>query len=188
MNRRGGSTELAALRTRWRRWTAIIELFANRRRGRHRVNAQAYRTIHRGLTEACRSLADTADAPKRAFYRDLEELARPWLNPGVLAKADQEILLDLLLRCREAERDLGGRTRGIALLRLAVLVLMGSSILVVFRLSDWSGPGVWSRVLGWSDSFWLALLGRSGSIERFFLSSTIVILVSLSIASRVARS
>jgi hypothetical protein len=143
------------------------------------------------LTEACRSLAATNAEPERAFYRDLEGLVQPWLNPGVLAQADREILLDLLLRCRQVERELRDRGRRLAALSWAVPVLMLSALLVALLLGSRTGNKEWSRgleyVQGWSDVFWLAL-ERSGCNERSFLLSIIVITVLLSITARVARS
>src|SRR5438045_3553669 len=109
MRRRGRSTELAELRARWRRWAAIVELFARRRRRCRQVDPRAYETIHRELIASCRSLAATDNGPGRVVYRSLEDLARPWLTLSTLAKADREILLDLLIRCRMAERGMRAR-------------------------------------------------------------------------------
>src|SRR4051794_31796911 len=95
--RRGGETpEYAALRDRWRRWTEVVELFARRRRARHRVDPRSYRALHAGVIESCRSASATADGPRRALCRDLENLAQPWLTTGALARADRDLLLDLL--------------------------------------------------------------------------------------------
>src|SRR3954467_5690149 len=101
-------TDLAALRKHWGLWTAVVELFARRRRARRRVNPREYEALHRGLLAACRVLAETGDEGKRPFYQRLEELARPWLAPLVLERTDREILFDLLGRCRGAARALGG--------------------------------------------------------------------------------
>jgi hypothetical protein len=147
MDRRGGSTDLALLRARWRRWTAIVELFARRRRGRCRVDPQRYRALHGELIECCRSLAASADEPARGFCRRLEDLGRPWLSPGVFAKADREILENLLIRCRQAERELGERTPG-TVARRCVLGLMASAVVAgLFVLARGLGQG-WPPVPG----------------------------------------
>jgi hypothetical protein len=191
MVRRGRSTELASLKSRWRRWTAIVELFASRRRGRSRVNPQAYRTLHRELTECCRSLAASADEPARVFCRTLEDLAQPWLNPGVLAKADREILDDLLIRCRQAESELGERTRDPAARRRCALVIMVSAVaaglFVLVRGVDQGWSPVLGRVQGWSDMIRSTLRFSNGTASSFFWS-ILVIPVSLAILSRSRRS
>jgi hypothetical protein len=191
MQSSGGSTELVALRARWRRWTAIVELFANRRRGRGRVDPQAYRALHRELTERCRSLAASADEPARSSYQTLENLVQPWLNPGVFAKADREILDDLLARCRRAERELGERTRGLAARRWCAPALMVSAAVAGLFVCAWGAGRGWppipGRVRAWSALIW-PVLKRWVGPGRFFLSSIVVSPAAHSIVSRVARS
>jgi hypothetical protein len=154
MDRRGGSAELAALGVRWRRWTAIVALFARRRRGRSRVDPRAYRALHGDLTARCRSLAEGADGPSREFGRRLEVLALPWLDPGAFAKADRAILDDLLARCRRAEGELRERARDPAAPGRRALVTMASAAVAgLFVLAMGVDPG-WSpvpaRIRGWS--------------------------------------
>jgi hypothetical protein len=191
MYRKSMATGVADLRVRWCRWTAIVELFADRRRGRFRVDPRVYQATHRGLTEACRSRADSSDEAERAFYRNLEGLVQPWLDTGVFARADREILLDLLIRCRQAERDLGSRARRRAAPRSAVSAIMASAVLVALALSGLSEGGAWSRVLGrvqgWTDPLRLTLK-LPASHECLFHVSIIVIPVALSVVSRATRS
>ena len=81
------AAELATLKRCWRRWTAVVNLFARRRGARHRVDPRAYDTLHKELLEACRAQEGTADEAGRAFYESLEDLAQPWLSVRVLEAA-----------------------------------------------------------------------------------------------------
>jgi hypothetical protein len=189
MTQRGGSVELVALRSRWRRWTAIVELFASRR-GRCRVSPQAYRALHGELTGRCRSLSASADGPSREFCRGLEDLVQPWMNTGALAKADREILNDLLARCRLAERELRERTRGPASRRrcaaaLASTAIVAGSVLLARGVGRGWAP-VPGLVKGWSDLTW-STIGTSSGTAPSLPWSIIVIPASLAVFARVAR-
>jgi serine/threonine protein kinase len=100
-------SEDAELKSQWRAWTAVIELFALRRT-RRRVDPQDYELLHNQLIRACRSRAEASDEAKRPLYESLETLAQPWLTLGSLVRLDREILFDLLIRCRQAELRLNG--------------------------------------------------------------------------------
>jgi hypothetical protein len=185
-------TELFVLRRCWRRWVAILELFARRRRRRHRVDVRAYVAMHGELLAACRSLADSAGGTTRAFYQGLEDLARPWLTPRVLAKADREILFDLLTRCRRVEGELCGRSRAraAAVVRRSLSLLAALAALATAILLAWTAARRWSPVLapvrGWLDLAWFSLK-RSGEIEQLFVISLVVVAVSARVVSRAAR-
>jgi len=183
-------TELFVLRRGWRRWVAIIELFARRRRARHRVDLQGYGALHKELITACRSLAASAEGTARDFYQGLEDLARPWRTPRVLAKADREILVDLLTRCRRAERELGGRAWVAAARRWSMPVLASSATVAAVVLLTWTAGRCWSpvldRVQSWSDLVWYSVK-HSSEIERLFIISLIVAGASAYVVSRAAR-
>jgi hypothetical protein len=183
-------TELVVLRRGWRRWVAIIELFARRRRARHRVDLQAYGALHKELIAACRSLADSAEGTARDFYQGLEDLTRPWWTPRVLAKADREILVDLLIRCRQAERELGGRVWVATARRRSIPVLASSAAVAAVVLLTWTAGRRWSpvldRVQSWSDFVWYSIK-HSSEIERLFVISLIVAGASAYVVSRAAR-
>jgi serine/threonine protein kinase len=100
-------SEDAELKSQWRAWTAIVELFALRRT-RRRVDPNDYELLHNQLIRTCRSRAEASDATSRPLYESLETLARPWLTLGSLVRLDREILFDLLIRCRQAELRLHG--------------------------------------------------------------------------------
>jgi hypothetical protein len=100
-------TEDDELKSQWRAWTAVVELFALRRT-RRRVDPGDYELLYNQLIRACRSRADASDEARRPLYESLENLARPWLTLGSLVRLDREILFDLLIRCRQAELRLHG--------------------------------------------------------------------------------
>jgi hypothetical protein len=100
-------SEDAELKSQWRAWTAVIELFALRRT-RRRVDPEDYEVLHNQLIRTCRSRAEASDELKRPLYESLETLAQPWLTLGSLVRLDREILFDLLIRCRQAELRLDG--------------------------------------------------------------------------------
>ena len=137
MKGRTGSLETAVLKTRWRRWLKIVELFASERPARRRVDPEAYGMLQKELVTTCRSLAAAANEVDGAFYRYLEDLVQPWLSPLVLWRADREILCDLLVRCRQVERALAGP------FLVSAFASLGSpdSFRVVFCLPLGVGPG-----------------------------------------------
>src|SRR4051812_23375629 len=104
------SPDRAGLRPRWSRWTALLERYGRQRRAVTAADAREYRALHRELVAACVAAA-AAGGPGCELYRRLEELARPWLSVRVLERTDDELLLDLLARCRQAEQQLGPRPR-----------------------------------------------------------------------------
>jgi hypothetical protein len=110
MQQHDGPNDHRALGRRWRRWTDIVELFAQRRLARRWVDEGAYAGLHRELAAACGALA-AAGGERGAYYETLGELVRPWLSCRVLGQVDQEILLGVLFRCRQVDRELNGRGR-----------------------------------------------------------------------------
>jgi hypothetical protein len=191
MRRRSGSPERLAFVASWRRWVAIVELFALRRPARRRVDRHEYRVLHKELLERCRTLAESANEVETAFYRYLESLAQPWLSPAVFVRADREILLDLLVRCRQADLQLGGRSwvRSIAgwVIPAIVISALFVVLLVVLGALDRAGFAVLERLRGWSDDLWFAVK-RSTEIQRLFFVGAVLVVVSIIIVSRTARS
>src|SRR5262249_44383063 len=98
------STDVAVLRRHWRRWTALVDQYARRRRGYSALDPQEYQRLHKDLLAACTSLNGASAGSQHDFYRGLANLVRPWLTLRVLEQADREILLDLLARCWEADK------------------------------------------------------------------------------------
>ena len=190
MKHRAGPPETATLKTHWCRWVKIVELFVRRRPARGRVDPHAYVRLHRELIRDCRRLAESTDEAEGAYYRSLEDLIRPWLTPSVLARADRDILIDLLIRCRQVDRQLGVRWWARKDLRWAAQALVASLFAAVGFLLVGASDGWHSgldRLRGWSDGLWFAVT-RSSDLERLGLIGTALLIVSIFTISRAARS
>jgi hypothetical protein len=168
----------------------VVELFVFRRPSRRRLDPQAYQALHRDLLEACRAEARAVDAQQRVFFEDLEELARPWLTLRVLQQADQEILFNLLDRCREAEWQLMGRAwiyraRGWARPVLAGVAVM-SLVLVGYLAWGSFGP----TLVDWLQDAWIMvwLAARRVSGSNWWLVGGLVLVAGLIyVVSRAVR-
>ncbi len=191
MRRRSRGTGSEALRASWRRWTAIVELFARRRLARRQVDPRAYRRLHQELLAVCRSLADSAGEESQAYYRGLEDVARPWLSPRVLALADPQILDSLLARCRQVEAELGVRRRSSGFLVGAIKALLLASALAGAISLPWAmgvdmAPAL-DQARGWSDVLWFTVK-RANDMQKLALATALIILASVYGVSRTARS
>ena len=191
MKTRGGPPEVGALKTHWRRWVDIVDLFARRRPGRRRVDPQMYVVLYKALIQECRKLAESANEVEGTFYRYLGDLVQPWLTPSVLARADRDILIDLLVRCRQVERQLGVPSWPRSVRDWAPRAVVVSLIIAVGILLIGAGDGGWhsglDRLRGWWDDLWFAIKWSS-DVERLCVISIILILVSILSISRTARS
>lgn len=192
MNRHTKPTaEVTKLRSCWNRWTAIIELFARRRPGRSRVEPRSYAALHRELLATCRALGATADEATRAHCASMEDLAGPWLTPHVLDRADREILLDLMFRCRAIRRELSGRRLPEESGRWAGLLLLIAGIVAAGALLVWSADGILAPAVDRLDH-WAAVarvaLRRSSTTDRLGVLALVVVVSSIFVASRTSRS
>jgi hypothetical protein len=191
MRRRGQPPEKMALRKCWGRWTEIVELFALRRAARKRVDLQAYVELHRELVNRCRALAGSANEVEAAFYRYLEDLAQPWLDLMVLARAERHILFDLLIRCQHVEEQLGGRNWSRAIRVRGTPVALGAlfftTMLLCMGRFSVSLSTILDRARGWSDDLYIRVI-HSSDLERLFLVGLVLIAVSIYAVSRTARS
>jgi hypothetical protein len=191
MRRQGEPPEVVAMKARWCRWVEVVELFARRRAGRRRIDVEGYAVLYKELIQDCRALAESANEVEASFYRYLEDLVRPWMDPGVLARSDRDILLDLLVRCRQAERQLGIRTwlRSIPdwAPRALVMSLVAAAGITLFV----AGAGGWlaalDRLRGWSDDVWFAVR-NSSDVERLCVIGIVMTIVSIFTVQRTARS
>jgi hypothetical protein len=191
MKGRTGSPETAVLKTRWRRWLRIVELFASQRPARRRVDPEAYGMLQKELVTTCRSLAAAANETDGAFYRYLEDLVQPWLSPLVLGQADREILCDLVIRCRQADRELVGRSWS-PRLPLAVLLTILVSFFAFRWVLDWgitarAASTVLSGLRSVSDDVWFAVK-RSSEFQRLSFVAVVLVAISIMTVSRTARS
>jgi hypothetical protein len=188
MKRRGEPPELAAFKDRWCRWVDLLERVARHRRNLG-VDLRQYDGLYHDLIRDCRALANAGGEVDGCFYRSLEKLVLPWLTLRTLARSDPEILLDLLTRCREAERSLGVRTWARVIATRAPWVL-AISLLVSAGMVSVIGMGRWQaaldRLRDWTDILWFAAL-RSSDFQRFCLSGLVIVLASILIVSRTAR-
>jgi serine/threonine protein kinase len=136
-----------ALRTCWRRWTAVVETYAQRH-GRHGLRAEEYRVLHQDLLQACRAAAVTAPLQARDFFQRMEAIARPWLNLQTFRHTESSLLKALLVRCQEVEWELNGRRNPRNLGRFIGIFLL---------LLCPAGVGAW---YGWAGHHWLPVLLR----------------------------
>jgi hypothetical protein len=180
MNAPGGTPDLDTLKKNWRRWTAIVDMFARRKRARLHVDAANYSTLHQQVVEACRSLAERVEAPRRVFYQHLEQVAGPWLNLRILEHGEKEILFDLMERCRQAEKELGGRGRAAAIRRALPGVLLFAAVaglvLLAALASGWWTP-VLAKIREWFGEVWFAVQHAS-LLQRAVAASVIVTLAA----------
>jgi hypothetical protein len=190
MGGRTGLRETIALKIRWRRWVRIVELFARERPLRHRVDPRAYGVLHKELISSCRSLAASANEVDAAIYRYIEDIVQPWLSPVVLARADREILLDLLDCCHQAERAFIGRSRSLPLPLVLLLASFVSCIVFVWILDRGitaeAAHVVLNRMRSVSDDVWFAVTWSSDGQRLCFVTAILVILSIVSV-SRTAR-
>ena len=179
--------DLAALHRRWRLWTGMVELLA-RSRSPRRVDPRDYETAHRELLQTCRALAETADETRRPFYRDLQELVRPWLTSLVLQQTDREILADLLDRCQQVSRQMGGGGWGDVARRGAGWGLVALAAVLGFWLwqADWlrgliadHAQGLW-RQLRWA-------FHQSADGERWLIGGLAAAVLAMLLVWRSAR-
>jgi hypothetical protein len=191
MRRREQSPEKTTLRKCWGRWTRIVELFARRRVGRNRVEPQAYVTLHREVINGCRVLGAAASEEEAAFYRYAEDLAQPWLSLDVLARAERDILFDLLIRCRGVEAQLTHRSSVGSFLVRAMPILLAMLIFVNILL--WSGKIlVFLKIMldyarDWTDRLWFRVSSASDLQWMFFVGCTLLGITAY-LLSRPARS
>ena len=191
MRRREHSPEKIALRRRFSRWAAIVELFARGRPARKRVDPQAYVTLHRELIASCRVLAASANEVEAVSYRYLEDLAQPWLDLAVLDRADRDILFDLLFRCKHVQVQLGGRSWIRVLRARGTPVFLGASFLAIMLLCMSRFSVVLSTMLdrarNWSDDLSIRV-NHSTDLERLSVGGLVLIMVTIYAVSRTARS
>jgi eukaryotic-like serine/threonine-protein kinase len=169
----------AALRESWKAWLAIIEALGKGKRVR--VNATAYRDLHRTLLEQCRLPAGT---PRPVILQRVEELVSPWLTPQALAAVDQETLASLHHQCLEANEALFGPSRSSHWLVGVLAAAVVAAIILGWCLS--SSRELNSVLENGVDSAW------STVVRRPFLSVSVaipaVVLGALGILSRLLRA
>jgi hypothetical protein len=191
----GPTTDLLKLRAAWSRWTALVAMFVRRARARLQVDAQAYHALHHQLLADCRTQAENAGEGKRAFYEGLETLAAPWLTLQCLARADGEILGDLLARCRLAEEQLGGQpcrpTAGRWVTTAVTVLAAGALSLLALWLTLWVVQGKGNSAVeylqdGW-HTVWLAIKSTTFP-QRLLVGAVIAVVGGILVVSRTMRT
>jgi hypothetical protein len=184
-------TGVEDLRRSWRRWTAVVELFALRRGARRRIGRAWYEALHAELLVSCRALAADGVESERPFYCALEVLAQPWLSPYALEQADREILFDLFHRCREAGRQLGCWTWADALRRragvLTTLALSGAGVVVAACTTGLWLPPLGRLVESWRP-LWLAVKQAAPGQGWLVAGGAVVVLITLYLFTRGVRA
>jgi hypothetical protein len=183
--------DLDLLRDRWSRWTAILSSFARNRPDRRQLDPRAYAILRNELITACRSLAET-EGPERHFYVDLEQTVDPWLDLGVLARTDREILHKLVQRSLEVERKLrGGKSRparrshwGPATVALAGAAAIGALVWLLLISAGLPALGT----LRWmSRTIWMRI-AHADAWEKSSVTAAILIVLSMRLVSRISKS
>jgi hypothetical protein len=144
---------LTALGRPWRRWTAVVELFAQRRR-RHRLGPAEYEELYQELLAACQAPADADASEKQTYVRGLEEFVRPWMTLRVLEQADRDILLDLAARCRRIDLELNGRDWRAAARAWLWPAVVGLASAFLIAVAIYAVSGMSRPLNDWFDDEW----------------------------------
>lgn len=178
----------------WQQWVRIVELYARRKRARHRLAEADYHRLHSALMKHCENLAHDANEQRREFARRAAMLARPWLTLEAL-KAEQTCrLLEVLARCADLRRLLLPE-RGSSPLdkwpasALAFALLVAAAAFLGYWL--WGRPAAVDELVRYGQNslrkFEVAIRWSS-FIERFSLIAVILVLVGIRLAYRAQRS
>lgn len=187
MLRSGHTKEREELRRHLGCWRELVERYARGLRG----DPQQYAVLHGDLLERCRTLASGPAEEQKNIYKNAERLLQPWLNVEALKQAPQGILIEVLQRCRQAERALGGRSWlgagrrwGRRILKtLAGAIALGVLVWVVVR---WWLP-LRSIAMTWRYEIRTAL-DRVGFAERWMIAGAIGVVIAMFVLSRTAKS
>lgn len=187
MARQDNSKERRELRRFLSRWREVVESSA---RGL-RVDPRKYQALHGELLQRCQALAGESGQEETPLYKSVAKMLEPWLNIEALTQANRDILLEVLQRCRQAERDLGGRSwldASHRWLRPALATLAGGMALgtLVWLTVRWWLP-LRSLVTGTRFEISMAL-NRMGASERWMFAGVIAIVVAIVLLSRTAKN
>jgi hypothetical protein len=173
------------------RWTKLIEPFARSRSARSRVDLGEFARLHHRITAQCRNLASTSDDDGRKLYEELEATVQPWLSPRVLAETDNDLLNQLLERCRRLECALGSRTKPRPVRRfpapvLALLVAAATVAGAFLSTIDGLWAGLREALQDLSRTIHHAC-GRLSDMEQLFALAVVLIVISVYNVTRTAR-
>lgn len=184
------TSQLAQLRRLWREWLEMVKLFANRSRSRKQIQPEMYKAVHHHLLAQCRAMADQ-DGKLHNYYHYLTNLVSPWLSCDIFLQTDQEILVDLLFRCKEIEDDLRERRFFEIAMKLIkpvlIVLLIGFTAGMVFLTRD----TIWLPLEEWVRENYFVVVryaNRMGTMEKWILVGALVFLIGMGIASYSRRS
>jgi serine/threonine protein kinase len=175
----------------WAAWAGVVGAYAEARPPG--VTELAYHELHDRLVEACARRALGTDGEKRVFFRQLADLARPWLSLESLARAEPEAVRVLFARCREVESALGGRPRRAGALTWAAALVLGTLPLLAVSVSgDAAETNALGERLSWAERFRPSLSGLvhqlgANPLLWFTVVLPAVVLVSFVVMSRGPR-
>ena len=94
----------------WRDWTAIVQLFANKRPACEQIAETVYCEIHQEVTASLNDMreldAKTENSGLAVLCDRLNALARPWVTLNALRAADPRITQNLLLLCQAGQTEI----------------------------------------------------------------------------------
>jgi len=184
----GQAHEIRYFAARWRRWSEIVRWFALQHKRRYNVLPEEYHALQGELLEYARHHAATADPAGFQLLRAVEEMVAPWVSPEAFARADREVLLQLLSRCEEVQRLVEGRGARRSNRRRAIVMLGAAAILIGVVLVMGS-QDLWPAAAGlarWPQRFVADV--KDWSVERKLLLVGAVISVMLIVMLRSSGS
>jgi hypothetical protein len=152
---------------------------------------EQYAELHGELLQCCRDLAKECDERHRGFYDEVEQLVRPWHSANALGQADRAILVEVLKRCRHAERALGGWFRLVLVRRLLRMISIGLICGLGLAMIAWAAVRWWLPLQNTLKSARLQItlaLGRLGVAERWMIGGTVIVLIFMLLLSRSGKS
>jgi hypothetical protein len=155
------------------------------------VDAETYVRLHQELLRHCRLLAAEAGTGKKDYYHEVESLVQPWLTVEVLARADPELLQDLLRRCDQIDQCRGGWIRlmpSAGFVRwLAVLGAIALGVFLSIWIEDRVVLSISASVRNGLMTLWLAA-GKLSDLEWACAGGLAVVIFSIGLAARTMRT
>jgi serine/threonine protein kinase len=182
----------------WCRWVDVVEGFARRRGNRLGISDTEYAGLHQRAVDACRACEGSAAGETRRRFADLRQRVAPWLSLEALARADREILADLLAHCQHLEPLLTGGRRRRSSQRITAAVCLGAAALLALACWTTNGFGLLKPRPGdsWLGSFLenarqlIVTLGREIQTHPILWGSALcalVLLLSIYLVARLPR-
>ncbi len=175
---------ISDLAERWRRWTRIVHRFAVRHEPCHAIDPTEYQAMHAALTKQCRAMAEG---------HDLLEILAPWVNLDSLARADRQLVCQLLGRCRQMQQELDGPSTARSIRHRArqVLLVAGLAALagVVLLALCSSGPLTSAVVSASKHWFYVACntVTRNQHQQRLVLGGILALFATMAVVWRSAK-